>query len=95
VVLHGELRQGLSHLPKPTPFCTWERIWHYVGSIRTQLRSANYVTPPRIDSIRQTTMGGLILGSGFVWTVLACCAVSVELGVMIEIGISPLNESRN
>ncbi len=36
---------------------------------------------PWIDSIRQTTLGGLILGFGFLWSDLACYA----LGVLAEI----------
>ncbi len=38
-----------------------------------------------IDSIRQTTLGRLILGFGFVWSDLACYAVGVGLGVCGEI----------
>jgi hypothetical protein len=37
-----------------------------------------------IDSIRQTTLGGLILGFGFLWSDLACYAAGVGLGVLIE-----------
>lgn len=46
---------------------------------------------PWIDSIRQTTLGGLILGFDFVWSELACYAVGVGLGAAIEIigGIIP------
>ena len=46
---------------------------------------------PWIDSIRHTTLGGLILGYGFLWSDLACYAVGVGLGVVIEIigGIVP------
>jgi hypothetical protein len=40
---------------------------------------------PWIDSIRQTTLGGLILGFGFLWSDLVCYAVGVGLGVAIEI----------
>ena len=39
---------------------------------------------PWIDSIRQTTLGGLILGFGFLWSDLACYAVGVGLGLAIE-----------
>jgi hypothetical protein len=39
---------------------------------------------PWIDSIRRTTLGGLALGYGFVWSDLACYAVGVGLGVVIE-----------
>ncbi len=46
---------------------------------------------PWIDSIRQTTLGGLILGYGFLWSDLACYALGVALGVLGEIicGIVP------
>ena len=39
---------------------------------------------PWIDSIRHTTLGGLILGFGFLWSDLVCYAVGVGLGVVIE-----------
>jgi hypothetical protein len=39
---------------------------------------------PWIDSIRHTTLGGLILGFGFLWSDLACYALGVGLGVLIE-----------
>jgi Protein of unknown function (DUF2809) len=44
---------------------------------------------PWIDSIRQTTLGGLILGFGFLWSDLACYAVGVGIGGMIDIALSP------
>ncbi len=40
---------------------------------------------PWIDSIRHTTLGGLILGFGFLWSDLACYALGVGLGAAIEI----------
>lgn len=40
---------------------------------------------PWIDSIRHTTLGGLILGFDFVWSDLACYAVGVGIGVLIEV----------
>ena len=39
---------------------------------------------PWIDSIRRTTLGGLVLGYDFVWSDLACYAFGVALGVLIE-----------
>jgi len=39
---------------------------------------------PWIDSIRHTTLGGLFLGFGFVWSDLACYAAGIGLGVCIE-----------
>jgi hypothetical protein len=43
---------------------------------------------PWIDSIRQTSLGGLILGFGFLWSDLACYAVGVALGVTIDVSSS-------
>jgi hypothetical protein len=43
---------------------------------------------PWIDSIRRTTLGGLVLGYGFLWSDLACYAVGIGLGVIIEYGAS-------
>src|SRR5271165_5485284 len=39
---------------------------------------------PWIDSIRQTTLGGLILGFDFVWSDLVCYAAGVGSGVLFE-----------
>ena len=39
---------------------------------------------PWIDSIRRTTLGGLVLGFDFVWSDLACYAAGVGLGLVIE-----------
>ena len=56
--------------------------------------SASYITPPGLDSIRQTTLGGLILGFGFLWSDLACYAVGVGLGDMLDIRLSTPNERK-
>jgi hypothetical protein len=39
---------------------------------------------PWIDAIRQTTLGGLVLGFGFLWTGLVCYSVGIALGVVTE-----------
>jgi hypothetical protein len=39
---------------------------------------------PWIDSIRHTTLGGLTLGFGFLWSDLACYAVGVGCGAVID-----------
>jgi Protein of unknown function (DUF2809) len=39
---------------------------------------------PWIDSIRHTTLGALTLGFGFLWSDLACYAVGVGCGVVID-----------
>ncbi len=37
-----------------------------------------------IDSIRQTTLGGLILGFGFLWTDLVCYLIGIASGCVAE-----------
>ncbi len=49
---------------------------------------------PWIDSIRQTTLGGLILGFGFLWSDLACYAAGVGLGVILELIVLPARNPR-
>ncbi len=49
---------------------------------------------PWIDSIRQTTLGGLILGFGFLWSDLACYLVGVVLGAVIDVGIIAVKETQ-
>jgi hypothetical protein len=39
---------------------------------------------PWLDTIRHTTLGGLILGFDFAWSDLSCYAVGVGLGVIFE-----------
>jgi hypothetical protein len=51
---------------------------------------------PWLDSIRQTTLGGLILGFGFLWIDLMCYVVGVGIGALIESigGIVPRDDRR-
>ena len=42
---------------------------------------------PWIDSIRQTTLGGLVLGFGFLWTDLVCYLVGITVGALTEYGL--------
>ena len=39
---------------------------------------------PWIDSIRATTLGGLILGFGFLWSDLVCYAVGVVIAAVLD-----------
>lgn len=39
---------------------------------------------PWIDSIRSTTLGGLILGFGFLWSDILCYTIGVLAGICIE-----------
>lgn len=42
---------------------------------------------PWIDGIRDTTLGGLVLGFGFLWTDLVCYTVGIIIGAVAECGI--------
>jgi Protein of unknown function (DUF2809) len=39
---------------------------------------------PWIDALRQTTLGALILGFGFLWSDLACYTAGVALGAVVD-----------
>jgi len=39
---------------------------------------------PWIDSLRDTRLGGLMLGYGFLWSDIACYTVGVSLGGLLE-----------
>lgn len=45
---------------------------------------------PWIDWIRDTTLGGLALGFGFLWTDLVCYSVGIGLGASTEWGLGRL-----
>jgi hypothetical protein len=63
---------------------TWEVASIALGvSVAVELSQLYHA--PWIDSIRHTTLGGLVLGFGFVWSDLACYAVGVGSGVLVEI----------
>jgi threonine/homoserine/homoserine lactone efflux protein len=39
---------------------------------------------PWIDAVRNTRLGGLVLGFGFLWSDLACYAVGIALALLID-----------
>jgi hypothetical protein len=47
-----------------------------------------------LDAIRRTTVGGLILGHGFLWSDVICYAIGVGLGVLLELAIWSLLSRR-
>jgi hypothetical protein len=52
------------------------------GSIAVEVSQLYHA--PWIDSIRATTVGALLLGSGFLWTDLVCYAAGVMIGAVGE-----------
>jgi hypothetical protein len=65
---------------------TW-RVALLAMSFSAAIEGSQLYHAPWIDSIRRTTLGGLVLGQGFVWSDLACYAVGVGLGMLVERGI--------
>jgi hypothetical protein len=47
---------------------------------------------PWIDKLRHTTLGGLLLGFGFLWSDLACYTAGVGLGFLLEMIFSRLRK---
>jgi len=44
---------------------------------------------PWIDALRHTTLGGLVLGFGFLWSDIVCYTVGVAVGAMVESTLIP------
>ena len=43
---------------------------------------------PWIDALRQTRLGGLVLGYGFLWTDLICYAAGISIGLAVDYLVS-------
>lgn len=43
---------------------------------------------PWIDTLRATTLGGLVLGHDFVWSDIVCYSAGVALGALVEYAFS-------
>ena len=50
---------------------------------------------PWIDSIRNTTLGGLVLGFGFLWSDLVCYLFGIAAGVLADRFLWPTAEREN
>ena len=48
---------------------------------------------PWIESIRNTTLGGLVLGFGFLWTDLVCYTVGIIIGAVAECVVRPQSKT--
>lgn len=66
----------------------WAIIFSYSIEI-SQLYHA-----PWIDAIRNTTLGSLILGFGFLWSDLVCYTIGILIGIVIDIIINKTNIRR-
>jgi hypothetical protein len=68
-------------------------IWPRASVRRLAVRAAAFALAievgqlyhaPWIDAVRDTRLGGLVLGFGFLWSDLACYAVGIALAVLID-----------
>lgn len=50
---------------------------------------------PWIDAIRRTTLGGLVLGFGFLWSDLICYSIGVGIGFVMDMIINKRRESHS
>jgi hypothetical protein len=66
------------------PAATTRRIAVQALIISLLVEISQFYHAPWIDSVRQSTLGGLILGFGFLWSDLVCYAAGIALGVALE-----------
>jgi len=63
-----------------------ERHWSLYG-VPEQLENEETQEAPWIDGIRNTMLGGLVLGFGFLWSDLVCYLVGIKVGALTEYGL--------
>ena len=69
--------------PRARPFVVAAGAFLFSAAVETsQLYHA-----PWIDAVRATRLGALVLGSGFLWSDLACYAAGVALAAGIDISL--------
>jgi hypothetical protein len=54
------------------------------ASFATAVELSQLYQAPWINEIRRTSLGGLILGQGFLWSDLVCYACGILLGVLVD-----------
>ena len=63
--------------------------WAIICSYSIEISQLHHA--PWIDAIRNTVLGGLILGFGFLWSDLVCYTIGVIIGIIIDIMINKTN----
>ena len=75
-----------SRVPRSTaqddivPLLEIRESWAFISDETSQLYHA-----PWIDRIRATTLGGLVLGFGFLWSDIACYTVGVACAMCVDL----------
>lgn len=64
----------------------WPLTWAAVLalSIAYAVEFSQLYHAPWLDALRRTTLGGLVLGHGFLWSDLLCYAIGIGLGAGLE-----------
>lgn len=96
----GDTLWGLIVFLGVSVVATGSRLSHRVGiaiAFAFAVEVSQLYHAPWIDTLRNTTLGGLVLGSGFVWTDFVCYATGVSFGAVIEhiVRSSKRTDSRN
>lgn len=64
--------------------------WSVTALLALTIEVSQLYHAPWIDGIRQTTLGGLVLGHGFLWSDLVCYTVGITLGALAESTLNTL-----
>jgi threonine/homoserine/homoserine lactone efflux protein len=70
------------------PRASIRRLAVGTGAFALAIEVGQLYHAPWIDAVRNTRLGGLVLGFGFLWSDLACYAVGIALAVLIDRAIA-------
>ena len=66
-------------------------IYYFLAIRSYSIEISQLYHAPWIDAIRNTILGGLILGFGFLWSDLVCYTIGIIIGIIIDIMINKTN----
>jgi hypothetical protein len=66
------------------PGASTRRVAMAAGIVSLAVEVGQLYHAPWIDAVRQTRIGGLVLGRGFLWSDLACYAIGVALAAALD-----------
>lgn len=72
------------------PHAPVARVAEGAAALSAAVELSQLYHAPWIDAVRQTALGHLVLGQGFLWSDMACYAVGVALGACAELGLRRL-----
>ncbi|HST58703.1 MAG TPA: DUF2809 domain-containing protein [Longimicrobium sp.] len=66
------------------PGASTRRVAGAAGIVSLAVELGQLYHAPWIDAVRQTRIGGLVLGRGFLWSDLACYAAGIALAAALD-----------